>query len=612
MKRKHKSVLEYKKYSRDRLNGSELVLTRSESSETLDAVFFHTCSSVDSPRSLAAWLLYESKEFGQLVRLEMDPDHYQCAERYADDALVTKMLSKYPEFKHESLDPEGTAKASFVSWEAACALTNRKFRKLDLDPSLWDPMMLEIFSSARRKIRSILRKPDLDSISEKFAWGPGVTTSTSGPETSAYAKFGNRLDVTSNSLVMGHCCVNSTPSWVNCQLQTDNFPSIEVSLTYDAFDIVRGNEIVFVPKNAKTHRVIAKEPHVNSYLQKGYGSEIRSLLKRYAGIDLNDQSINQRLALLGSLNNLLATIDLSGASDTISYELVKFLLPEDWFNLLDSCRSKQGLFEKNWISFEKFSSMGNGFTFELESLIFYALAKASVEYSRSEIRLVSVYGDDIIVPSESYEVVAKVIEYAGFTMNETKSFANGPFRESCGKDYFLGHDVRPIFIKESISTYESIFKLANSIRRYSHRRNFNYGCDNRFLAIWDYLYTRVGKDFRSFLIPDGFGDSGFIVNFDEAAPFLHRAKHGWEGFVFDALIRLPLKKGMRDEHRAYTAMLSAAGAPNFDGLNKGVNLLKEAVEEKLPLLGHHDLRRKTYLKKARIHTNGWYDLGPWI
>jgi len=372
---------------------------------------------------------------------------------------------------------------------------------------------------------------------------------------------------------------------------------VNVHLTRSAFNVVRGNEIVFVPKNAKTHRIIAKEPTVNSYLQKGFGSEIRRLLRWKAGIDLKDQTVNQRLAREGSSNGSLATIDLSGASDTISQELVRYLLPERWFSLLDAIRSKQGYLrkEKRWIYYHKFSSMGNACTFELESLIFWALCKACLEIG-GQGQTLNVYGDDIIVPTEHYESVSAVISFAGFRVNSSKSFFEGPFRESCGKDYFSGIDVRPVFLKENISNVESIFKLANSIRRYSHRRSFNYGCDSRFLAAWQYLYGRVHPRFREFRIPEGVGDSGFVSNWDEARPSLKRPsgrREGWEGVVYKCITRHPVKQGMRDWHGGYVTMLSVIGS-----------------EE--PLLGHHDLRDATYPKETRSHIHGWYDFGPWL
>ncbi len=599
---------------------------RPVSEKMLQSVFFELCSSLDTPRSLACWVLFREKEFAQLVSLECDPNSYLNPQRFADDYLVSKFVSKYPGFRHRDLDPERTASENFRIFEGLCKSTNKRFASLEMDPSLWDPTMLRIFRLARRKIISVLGRPDIQRISEGFGWGPGATSVATGSRTSAYVKFAQRLDITSNSLVMGHCCVNSTPSWVNCQLQTDGFPSVEVSLTREAFNVVRGNEIVFVPKNAKTHRVIAKEPHVNSFLQKGFGSEIRRLLRTRAGINLDDQEINQRMAKEGSESGLLSTIDLKGASDTISQGIVKYLLPAEWFFLLDQIRSKQGFLRKEgtWIYYHKFSSMGNAYTFELESLIFWALCKACLDVEGHDTRM-SVYGDDLIVPSTAYDDVVRVLNFAGFLVNTDKSYASGPFRESCGKDYFLGVDVRPIFLKEEISNVESLFKLANGVRRYAHRRNFGYGCDRRLRRTWLLIVAQLPDQFRDLKIPDGFGDGGLLSNFDEATPSIPRDRkghNGWEGFFFKAIVRTPVKEPMRDGHAGYTAQLSVCAnfLPSHVALRTGKEKVtfshnlagsNEPYERSLPSLGHHDLRKMTCPKITRIHTHGWYDLGPW-
>ena len=598
-------------------------VSRAVSEKTLMSASSLIFEAIDSPRSLAAHLLLKNKEYAQLVSLEINPNNYTDAHAFADDYLATKFLSKFPDFRHRDLDPKKAALQSFHEYEALCKETNRRFKSLALDPSQWDPEMHSILLMARRKIKAVLGRPDLSRIAEGFGWGPGATTVAKGSYTSAYIKYAQRLDVTSNTLVMGHCCINSVPSWVNCQLQTDEFPSVPVSLTREAFHVVRGNEIVFVPKNAKTHRIIAKEPHVNSYLQKGFGSYIRERLRIAADVDLKDQTYNQRLAKEGSLKGNLATIDLSGASDTISQELVRFLLPKQWFSLLDQIRSKQGfLREENvWIYYHKFSSMGNACTFELESLLFWAICKSCLEYLGGE-QVLNVYGDDIVVPVDAYGLVAKVIDFVGFKLNSKKSYSSGKFRESCGKDFFDGIDVRPIFLKESISNAESLFKLANSVRRYAHRRNFGYGCDVRLRPCWLHVVSLVPDELRDLKIPEHFGDVGTLVNFDEACPSRpHPVKQaGWEGFVFKGLTRHPVKLGMRDSHAGYTATLSANRVTSKDYLEWSnrqalpslTSRPPKVIPEGTPLLGHHDLRKMTYPKITRIHTHGWYDLGPWL
>jgi len=601
------------------------------------SVSSHLFEAIDTPRSLAAHILMKYGEYAQLVSMEIDPSSYISIEKFRYDYLATKFLSKFPDFSHEKLDPKGEALVAFLKYEDACKATNRKILELREDPSKRDPLMWGVLTLAKRKIARVLGRVDLDAIAEHFGWGPGATTSASGSHTSAYIKFAKRLDVTSNALMMGLCCVNSTPSWVNCQLQTDEYPSVSAHVLPSAFNIVRGNEIVFVPKNAKTHRIIAKEPHVNSYLQKGFGHYIRERLRTVARIDLKDQTRNQRLAKEGSLTGLLATIDLSGASDTISHELVRLLLPDEWFSLLDQIRSKQGFLREQgtWVYYHKFSSMGNACTFELESLIFWALCSAVLEINGGE-QTLNVYGDDIIVPVEHYESVANVISYVGFSVNKTKSFASGPFRESCGKDYFLGTDVRPIFLKESISNAEQLLKLANSVRRYSYRSLNGYGCDARFHTVWLHVISKLPKAIRELRIPEGFGDIGLVSNFDESTPSLVRPKRdeaGWQGFIFRGIVRHPVKREMRDRHAGYTATLFGQGSAqhqrNLDlGLgdeyarrparhlasSDTLSRVNQLVvgRERLPLLGSHDLRKRTYPTVSRIHTLRWCDLGPWL
>lgn len=120
-------------------------VSRTTSEKMLLSVSSRIFEAVDTPRSLAAHLLLKNNEYAQLVNLEIDPGNYSNAQAFADDYLVTKVLSKYPDFSHKDLDPEGKALEAFFKFEDACKVTNQKFRKLDLDPSLWDPSMEAIF-----------------------------------------------------------------------------------------------------------------------------------------------------------------------------------------------------------------------------------------------------------------------------------------------------------------------------------------------------------------------------------------------------------------------------------------------------------------------------------
>lgn len=590
-------------------------VSRGESLETLRGFVFEVCAEINSPRSLAVWILLREEEYQQLVTLAIDPSMYDSADSFADDYLVTKLLSKFEDFRHEALQPKQAALQAFADFENQCKSTNQRFRQLAEDPSQWDPLLKGIFLEAKRKISRVLGSARLDEIALLFGWGPGATTSTSGDHTSAYVKFLSELDVTSNCLMMGWACINSTPSWVRAQLKTAPFDGEEASVIHRAFNIVRGNEILLVPKSAKTDRVIAKEPTVNSYLQRGFGQYIRRRLRSHAGIDLNDQSINQRLAREGSITGTLATIDLKGASDTVSTELVRYLLPNRWFTLLDLCRSKQGHHpDGSWIHYEKFSSMGNTYTFELESLIFWALTQSVVDIAGGD-STVSVYGDDLIVPTAHYEQVARTLSFAGFTINEDKSFHSGPFRESCGADYYLGIQVRPLFIKESVSNVEDLYKLANGIRRYACRRDSRHDGGARFHRAWASVYDRCPSDL-ALPIPDGVGDGGFVSSWDEAAPSVRRSGRGWSGYQFDSIVRIPVQREMKCSAAATAASLYAMGVSPSE--IRGPDTREPAIWpgtgqwDTSAALGTHTLRRTTLPRRVRQYVLYWPDVKPWL
>lgn len=236
--------------------------------------------------------------------------------------------------------------------------------------------------------------------------------------------------------------------------------------------LVRGERFDTAPKDSEIDRPIGIQPSGNIFAQKHVGDILRTRLNRI-GLLLVDpcphdplqevmwrirgrtvesaEEKHRRLAEQASIDDTLATIDLSSASDMICFWLVRLAVRNDrWFNLLDLLRTKFTEIklgkEKVWWKLEKFASMGNGFTFELETLLFYSLLKCVVPPSRHH--EISVYGDDMILPSEYYDDAIAALSYAGFVPNKKKSYGSGPFRESCGGDYHSGQNVRPVFIRD--------------------------------------------------------------------------------------------------------------------------------------------------------------------
>jgi hypothetical protein len=120
-----------------------------------------------------------------------------------------------------------------------------------------------------------------------------------------------------------------------------------------------------------------------------------------------------------------------------------------------------------------------------------------------------------------------MLDFYGFILNKKKSHSDSLFRESCGAHYFSGYDVKPIFLKERVTSVPAIYRLANAIRRLAHRHAARLGCDARFRKAYDHLVKSIPVALR-FRIPANLGDGGLISNLDEATP--SRAKHGIEGF----------------------------------------------------------------------------------
>lgn len=435
---------------------------------------------------------------------------------FADAYLLDEILSKYP-FKVPGLDRRKVALDKFLDCEQQCSLVNETIRLDTTGP--FGVSWLSVLSTASRKISRLLGKLDLDEVEKHCSMGPGASTSLRRTRSDAYYKYGQKPDVTEDCLHFAWCLIVRQPAWFRSL--TGFEPTGDWVLDYcrsidKMFNIQPGNRVTTVPKNSKTDRIIAVEPDMNMYVQKGIGGVIRRRLRR-VGVDLNRQVRNQRLAKRASRYGRMATIDFSSASDTISLSIVEELLPPDWLCALKQARSPVGVLpDGTVVQYSKFSSMGNGYTFELESLIFWALASACYDLLGVK-GIVSVYGDDVILTSDPRirDLFQWVCDRAGFTLNASKTFWDGPFRESCGKHYFRGIDVSPIYIRRPIKNVWDLYSLANKIRK---RARLSWGLDPRFKRFYDIVVDQIPHAFRRYKIPDGIGDVGLVCDFDEASP----------------------------------------------------------------------------------------------
>lgn len=419
------------------------------------------------------------------------------------------------------VDKEHVAYEKFVGAEDLCRRTNEIERMRRAGKFSYPPHVESALRRARRKIANVLGPcPTLADL--KLGFGPGATVSIKRNEANPTAKMAAGFECSIDAFASGRLpeLLREVPHW--CAALEPGYHIDEEGWLCEVHRVsIETGKLAFVPKNAKTYRSIMVEPCLNGFVQNGLGDLIARRL-RSVGIDIRDQTRNQELALLGSITGEFATIDLSSASDTIATGLVRALLPDDWFSLLSAWRTSTCSYKGQEVTLEKFSSMGNGFTFPLETLIFWSITRAVCGHG-----IVHAYGDDLICPAEYFDEVADVLRCVGFVVNTDKSYASGPFRESCGCDYYEGINVRPYYQKQLVSV-RTLFTLHNwYVRRFDDERaGVVRGLIPRHLRIYG---------------PDGYGDGHLVSHEYPKLRPKSIVRAGWGGHYFETMCARPEK-----------------------------------------------------------------------
>jgi len=217
---------------------------------------------------------------------------------------------------------------------------------------------------------------------------------------------------------------------------------------------VNGNRYSTVPKNNLKDRSICLEPLCNMFVQRAVGLGLRASLKRHCGVDLNVLADVHRTRISDSQT---ATIDLSDCSDTISLRLVEYLVPKHVLSAILASRSDMTLgLDDNFHVVNKVSSMGNGFTFDLMSMILLALTRSIDPTS-------TVFGDDIICHRDAAVQIISNLTRADFRVNESKTNIGTGFRESCGANYIDGYGYVTSFDLKWVTTTNDLIVTLNKV-----------------------------------------------------------------------------------------------------------------------------------------------------
>ena len=339
------------------------------------------------------------------------------------------------------------------------------------------------------------------------------------------------------------------------------------------------SKLICVPKTMKGPRLIAAEPISNQWIQQGLSAWLvdsfsRSFVRNT--IKIHDQTHNQMMAKFASFGSG-ATVDLSSASDRLSCLLVEsvFRRKPEFLSAMMACRTsvlRQSPMASDrrfpqQLKLKKFASMGSALTFPVQSYVFALIAITSVmiteglalkDTNMTRIaKRVAVYGDDIIVPATSLEVLAALLRSLGLKVNQRKTYGTGMFRESCGADWYNGVDVTPCYIRSDFdpstpSTVSTVIQTSNNF----HKRGL--------WRVADYLLSRLPRKILSRIAISGISDS------DISAKYSTTAVAGLSSFCGGSVSHLR-KRYNRDYHRdeVKIAVLTAKQtSPKPDGLDR--------------------------------------------
>jgi hypothetical protein len=320
----------------------------------------------------------------------------------------------------------------------------------------------------------------MSSIEAAARFGPGSSVGLSGKPPALYFKVGGAKLTAGSEFVR---------SWYEASVS--NNPLCEAAemarkAAYGEIEVVDCGNMTFVPKSYSRRRIVVTEPTVNTYFQLGLGSELERVLRAKTGIDFSCQPAqNSELARQGSIYGTYATMDLKQCSDYISMALIEYMFPPTlfrWINLLRTDRVRYSVSNnqivdgrvesetyRGKLAVHSFATMGNGFCFPIQTMLLSALVLGV--YDTLGIRPEAnwgVFGDDIVVATEAYALLAQTLQELGLVVNLNKSFSSGKFRESCGTDWFSGVNVRGVYLKR-YSSDQDLFASFNLLNMWSSR-----------------------------------------------------------------------------------------------------------------------------------------------
>lgn len=448
----------------------------------------------------------------------------QTPKQAASASLRKSLLKKLLPSRADELLANDRAIKKFLGCNSACASVDPKAPTMLLDIVVGE-IKADLYDFWYRGDKTFaLEGHPYDSL-HRGRMGPGASNGVKGND--FYTKlFSAAITSTSPILIrMYKDYTSKFPLWRDAEKHRAS--------VFGEPRIVDGSLLACVPKTSDISRVICIEPSLNMFYQLGFGTMLEARLKSYYNIDLALQpQYNSELARIGSITGQFSTIDLSSASDSISLNVLRELLPVSFMDTLMRYRSPvTRLQDGTDVPLHMVSSMGNGFTFPLQTILFASVVKACYkvlglqEVAKQRLPEAKfpvnygVFGDDIICLSQAFNLVTSTLRLLGFVTNNDKTFNVGPFRESCGSDFFSGINIRGVYVKDP-STAIANYVTFNRLNIFSARSGVRLP-KSVMLLIKDVRYLPVPEwesDESGFRLPRFLLDK---VHFDKNGSYIY-------------------------------------------------------------------------------------------
>lgn len=341
---------------------------------------------------------------------------------------------------------------------------------------------------------------------EAFSGGSSQDGKTLREKINSYARYtpywsdivyplGNKTDEVSLDTTSKKAVVRweFTPEWesplrANVRRAATCIKSVRYDYTYAEHYTLQPSAVA---KSYKSARIIASENAYHGAKKQRVREAIYKCIAAspyHSMFDPTSQADNEDKCIVGSATGAYATIDLSGASDSIGKSFASRVLP---VSLLRELYPHQGRYlrrGKDEVRCGIHATSGSPDTFGTLGIICLAVCivgtdMTSVFYGQKLLTPV-IFGDDCVVDTRAYECICGVFERLGFVINTDKSYtSDSSYRESCGAEGVLGYDISTSYWpRKEFNFYNKRAEMVTSLVSLQHKLFYLSWEAQRFLA----------------------------------------------------------------------------------------------------------------------------------